>query len=65
MTEDVLNSQRIAQFVVEEARKGNPIIQASSLNNHKTVLVMSPYDSETKQVIDELNTILGELQYLR
>lgn len=26
MTEEVLNSQRIAQFAVEEARKGNPIL---------------------------------------
>lgn len=26
MTEEVLNSQRIAQFAIEEARKGNPIL---------------------------------------
>lgn len=26
MTEEVLNSYRIAQFAVEEARKGNPIL---------------------------------------
>ena len=26
MTEEVLNSQRIAQFAIAEARKGNPIL---------------------------------------
>ena len=58
MTEEVLNSQRIAQFAIEEARKGNPILldvssmKITCLSYIRKIIESSLYNGE---IFDEVS----------
>lgn len=58
MTEEVLNSQRIAQFAIEEARKGNPILldvsnmKITCLSYIRKIIDSSLYNGE---IFDEVS----------
>ena len=58
MTEEVLNSYRIAQFAVEEARKGNPILldvsnmKVTNLTYIRKIIEGSLYNGE---IFDEVS----------
>ena len=58
MTEEVLNSQRIAKFAIEEARKGNPILldvsnmKITCITYIRKIIDCSLYNGE---IFDEVN----------
>jgi len=66
MTEEVLNSQRIAQFAIEEARKGNPILldvsnmKLTCLSYIRKIIGSSLYDGK---LFDEVNKEYIEVSF--